>query len=760
MKHRGIALVTTLMVMALLTTLTGAFMSIHKASSTLTGNALQRRSAQDACLTGLHLAWSKLEQNPDWGKAGHFSVTSPVSQPSVHPVVQWHQDYSGGQPVLVGSLEVDGQFGSSSAATFEVKIYNNLGNRVTLPGAIPVPARSVRLMCTARNGSTVRHLDTILRQKPLSYESLAAGRNAQLSAGTATLLRIESRDPYVNRVRAGDNLEMPGANAVKFLKHGTASSEDQLRVGTEDLATATADRVAEVNQLAGGVFQPGVAPPTAPPFEKENFKLPANESQVPSGTYVFGGINREEYRGHQINYDNPSVNPMTGEVEHNYGSVMRYQRATSVYDQLTDPNGKVYVAKDSRVDSTVLDPPTVPTGIVGTSDVAESWGYDSTPDQWENGANPVDGDTDVHEIATGVYANVATAQMAVRSGTKVKASGNFEVQALGDRKPEMLFGYNFTSGGVAEQESLVDGIQAALDHPEQHMAALEADGSVSIPGGVIGYGSMVAGGDMAVKASSGLRAAPELGVVVKARNLTIDPADQPEPHLPGEPVSMDYPVFQQAISSFAGSDWSQFDNWLSHSAATRGNLADQMKTISLSSPPATYWNQLNTELGTSYPMPALGAGWGSGNATVEQYLRLKEFIQTLASGYNGGQGDLSWLDMNQHANDARARLENTVSGIAQWAKSYNKTMQAYLAAPEPEVPDMFYQGLLYADQDLTVNANGGSFRLEGAMVSGHNTNINGASSIDLVYDRSLVDDQMVSNVAGGMKLEQIFFVLR
>jgi len=286
---------------------------------------------------------------------------------------------------------------------------------------------------------------------------------------------------------------------------------------------------------------------------------------------------------------------------------------------------------------------------------------------------------------------------------------------------------------------------------------LDAGGNIDVPGGAIGYGSMIAGGDMTLKASAGLRAAPELGVLVKARSLVINPPTEPEPHLPGEPVKIDYPIFREAINSFAGSDWSAFDSWLTQNSPQRQTTVSAFRDTTLSGSAATYWNQLNTELGTSYTMPALGAGWSGGSISVEQYARLKEFIQTLASGYNHGQGDPTWLDMAAHQSDAAARLENMVSSMAQWAKSYNVSLQDYLASPDQGVPDMFFQGLLYADQDLTVNAGTRSFRLEGSMIAGQNANIN-ASKIDLVYDRSLIDDQM--NPGASMRLEKIYFTLQ
>lgn len=770
---RAFALATTLMIMALLVALTTAFMAINQAASRLTGNSLERRTAQDACQTALHLAWTEIENRRDWGRRDTWSVSGWQSFPVGHPIVQVSREFDvAGWPVYRGIMQTEGDFNSPDAVHFEMHIYNNLtDNSVSVPQTrakraqvmnnIPVPARACRLICEARCGTSSRTMDTILRQVPLSYDSLAAGRAASVGLNAGGILRLESRDPYLNRISAGTNLALPAAPDVQFLKHGTASSHDQLNVASLNLASpATTDaQIRNANQQSGGVYQPHATPPTTPSFVKDNFKLPGNITEVPAGSYVFGGIERTEYHPHHIDYDEFIPDPLGGPGHHDSGHVERHQKVTMVYDQLVDAQGRIWVSAMARTGSTNYDPPTVPSAPFDSAAAASAWGYSAMAPSWAGGATPEPELSDVHEIYPGLFANVVTGQMAVRSGVRVHSPGAFLVVG-GTRAPEMLFGYSFSSGGVATEESLRDGLEAAQDDPAKYMAALEAGGNVDIPGGVLGYGSMIAGGDMTLKASSGLRAAPELGVVVKARSLTINPATEPEPGLPGEPVSLDYPTFREAITNFAGGDWTPFDNWLSDTAASRNTLVQNMRTTRLALPASSYWSQLNTELHASFPMPTLVGDWG-GNATIEQYVRLKEFIQTLSSGYNHGLGDDTWLDMAQHQDDAAARLENMVSDMAQWAKSYKKTLQAYLASPQPEVPEMFYQGLLYADQDLTVNASGKAFRLEGSAVARGDANINGARNVDLVYDRNIVDQQLESNLmAPHVKLEKIFFSIR
>ena len=772
MKRRGIALITTMMVMALLLTLIGAFISVEKSASRLTGNALERRTAQDACLTALNLAWKRLEINPLWGRDGHFPATAPVAMPAGHPCVQVETKLVGSDKILSGVIQADGAFDAPNAVTFEVKVYNNLKTDSYVAGQptareaftfgnIRVPARSVRLICVAKSGSSTRRMDTILRQVPVSNESLISKRDTTIQTAAGGLVRLESRDQYVNRIRAGDDMSLPSASNVQFLRHGSADS-NQLSLG--GVPTTTETQLNSASDASGGIYSVGQGAPQIPEFNSDNFRLPEDPTKVTTvaaGEYQFGGLARVRYLPQTIAWQEPPPPPPPGGGPSGPGAsgdCQRYQRETSTYDQLIDAEGRIFISSQAREGSVVLDPPTVPTSPLGSEGAAATWGYDQGVD------DPTAGGSDVHEIYPGLFVNVLTAQMAIKPGYKVECNGAFRVTADGNRLPEMLFGYAFTGGGVATQQSLDDGLDAALNEPEKYMAGMVAGGDIDIPGGVIGYGSMMAGGDMTLKASSGLRAAPQLGVVVKARNLTINPATEAEPTIPGEPVTMDYPVFQEAITGFASGDWSQFDSWLTQTTSQRTSTTRNFKTTPLTTSASTLWTQLNTELNSSFPQPDFSANGWSGPVTIEQYVRMKEYLQTLASHYNNGAGDPTWIDMNQHQVDAETRLSNTVSTMAQWAKSYKKTLQAYLASPNPQAPDMFYQGLVYADQDLIINANGKSFRLEGSAVAGGNASILGARSVDLVYDRALVDDQMKTNhTVGGntsyLRLEKIFFTI-
>ena len=149
-RKKGLALITTLMVMSLLLTLIGAFIQVERANQRLTGNALERRTAQDACLTALSIAWNHLEDNPTWGTTPNFPVSGPnyFPRPPLKPTARIQTQLVGGKKVLHGVIQAEGDFDGPTAVSFDLTIYNNLANRLVDPhGDYSVPARSCRLMC-------------------------------------------------------------------------------------------------------------------------------------------------------------------------------------------------------------------------------------------------------------------------------------------------------------------------------------------------------------------------------------------------------------------------------------------------------------------------------------------------------------------------------------------------------------------------------------------------------------------------------------
>lgn len=754
-KRRGLAILTTLLVLVLLLGLIAAFLTVNRAGNRFTVSSVERRQAQDAVLTALSYAWYNLEQNRDFG-TGTFSGTE--SYPVAAPVLRLTKSLSGDTATATGDYSPVGNF-AQPLGNITLTIRNNLRSTTPLDGV--VPQRSVLVKAEVQIGGVSRKLETLLKPEPPSHEGLGAGRNLLLD-DVSGLLRIASQDPYVNRIRAGDDLFLPSEDDVRFVKHGVAASTDRLMVGGSDLAAASDAAIQSAGDVSGGTYQPNATDSfKILDMDEADLSLPTNNSNLEGGTWTFGDITHYEYKPQAVPYEFDVPNP--GGVGHHTvsGSVNRYRRRSSLYNVLTSPTGRKWAASTAIPGSTgVWEPPPPPTydSVAG----AASYGFASDTTGFVGPGAASIAKKDAHQIAPGFKANVVTAQLVVNPGYKINFSGNFIVEGEGDRKPELYFGYDMTlpdgvsPGGVVSQEfdNGPLGIESAKNDPASYMGVITTTGDFDVKGGVLGYGSMLADGNVTVKASSGLRTAPGLGVIVKGQNIVINPATEPEPALPGEPINTDHPVLSSAISG----DWADYNDWLNFDAATRNARISDLKGRSAGSDATTLWGQFNTQIGGGGTLPAL-TGWPS-TLTVEHYVRLKEFYQTRATGYNAGLGDETWLDLSARQVDAEKRIASIINDAANWAKSYKKTLQEAMTTPPTEIPDMYMQGLVYAEDNITINASG-ALKLEGAVVAKNgDLRINDATNVDVVYDRGMLDDLVSGGPAGSpIKLEKVFFIL-
>jgi hypothetical protein len=761
-KKKGLAIITTLMILGLLLALLGAFITVNRAGNQFTQSTIKSRAAQDIALAAAAYVQTELEKDRNWGNSenqfpagtspeivGPLDITSFSSTTEVSPNVVG---------LIEGRYSSSGNF-SSPEGTFTIEIRNQLGE--PNPLSTSVPGRTAEIVVNVTLDNVNKQLRMLLRDQAKNAESVAAGGNINLD-DAAGLIRIESLDPYANRIAASGDLNLPNASDVQFLKHGVAASGGQLNVGGVNLAGATPDTLVEKGEESNGVYSPNAAHIEVKEIEDADLSLPTNVSSVAGGTWTFGDITHQQYRPQTINFSEVIATPPDSPPIVNNGSFQRYQRRTSLYNVLTSPSGQQWAAGTAIPDSAGEWYPPEPTGALGSEDAAATWGFDESTGGFGDSETTLP-TSDVHEIAPGLKANVVTAQFAVRSGYTIEASGAFVVVGSGDRQPEMYFGYDLTPGGVAQQESLNGGLLAAQENPATYMGALKASGDIDVTGGVLGYGSMISGGQLTIKASSGLRTAPALGVVVKGNRIVVNPATEPEPTLPGEPVDSDFPIYRDAIQAESGGDWSSYDGWLEHDRPARESIVTSLGSTSTGLSASSVWSTLNAEVGGggSFPGAQLTAnGWPSGNLTVDQYARLKEYYQTVATGYNDGAGIPEWLNLSLKQEDVNGRITATLNNVAQWAESYQKSFQEYLANPAPDIPQMYMEGIVYAEEDIIINANGNSVKLKGSVVARNgDVTINGADTIDLVYDRTLVDDLSNGSPTPGEKrpLERVFF---
>lgn len=747
------------MILGLLLALIGAFLTVNQAGNNFTRNTLKSRQAQDVALAIASFAQQQLEKDPTWASDSNLLGGTETIPPG-DPMYRMDLTQASGDEGVVGTgvYHPAGNFGTP-VGTFEMKVRNALQKRITgIAGN--VPPRCAEIVVDVNIDGTTRTLRMLLRVPGTGHESMAAGGSINMDDASG-LLRIESNDPYTNRIAAKDDLNLPFADDVQFVKHGVAASGGRLNVGGTDLSTAPPETVLEAGDDSNGMYQPGLGSATldVAEFDESELDLPTNESNVPGGEWVFGDINRYEYNPVSIGYEFEVGVPGGGKKTVS-GSVKRQQKRSSLYNVLTSPSGQKWAAGTSIPGSTTEWEPPLPTSPYDSVGGAAGFGYDPGLTGGFGTTETSLPTSDVHEIAPGLKANVVTAQFAVRKGYRINTGGDFTVTGEGDRQPEMYFGYDISTGGVATQESLDDGVDAAKQDPATYMGALSAGGDIDVVGGVLGYGSMLAGGDLNIKASSGLRSAPGLGVVVKGQRIIVNPATEPEPGLPGEPTDLDIPVYRTSITTESGGDWSQYNNWLTHDLPTRTTIVDSLSTTQTGLSATSVWNTFTTEIGGGGTLPDLTSlGWSTGNLTVDQYVRLREFYQTVSTGYNDGDGDVTWLDLSIRQGDAKGRVTADLNRFAQWAESYQKSFQDYMTSPEADPPDMFMEGLIYAEEDIIINANGNSVKLKGSVIAKNgDVTINAADTIDLVYDRVLVDNiKKPLDGSNSTSLERVFF---
>ena len=733
----------------------------------MTGHTLNGSRAQDAAIAMVNHAWSLLEVDHTWGTGNTLGYSGAEELPAGNPKMRLQQDTDAEGLFLVGLFDDGGNF-DNPAVRCELRVYNNLANRSVMvenPPSPQVPARSVRLHATANANGAKKTLEVLMRRQPVVHESVGSGGFASI-APNASLVRFESNDPYVNRVKA-DSMSLPPASNTRFAERGTATVSDNraLRLGALNLQGANQNTIDNAQATTGGQFITNGESPDVPDISEDMLNLPSTEIEIPDGEYEFGELDSTEYIQHTVGYDVQVPNPNGPGTTTVTAYTQRYQQKIVTYTALEGPDGNQWVS-DVGV-SVSYDPPQPPNYN------EENYGYGQAGETGFPGGNTYN-QRNVQTIFgtpdAGVTVNLATGQMAFSTGVTVKADGDFRLTADGDLDPQLLFGYDIsTADGVPRQQSIRDGLEAAQDNPDTYMSAINVAGDFSVRGDATGYGSVIAGGDLRLQASSGFRNHPGLGVVIKGESVTIDPATQIEPGFPGEPTSVDYSVYRDAINSYAGGDWSQFDSWMELTSDQRStiigdNPSTALRSTMLPNGAADYYQRLQGEMGLTLPPPnfanEFGSAWGGNQITMGQYLRLREWMQTVASGFNRGNGDETWMDMTQRIDAVAGRLENQLTGHASWADSYKISLQNYLQNPQQVVPDMFYEGLLYAGNGgLDFNGGNRNVRIEGSIISKGNLSITG-DKVDLVYDRDALDDLFKYNSLNGvMRLERVFYNL-
>lgn len=307
-RRKGIALVTVLLVAAVLAMLSTALVTLNRNGLLATGQYQERSRTVQACYAGLDYARGRILQNGGWGLTAFDTASDRGLDVAQTVVVE-----SGATPEanqVVGKLPLEG-------STFQLRIVNNLANRYTLLAPewsrcqVAIPPRTAFVAVDGVCEGHRRHLEVLLARKVGVGVGIYAGKDLAISlAGSSTnkVLTFSSTLPRGNHVNVNNNVLLPSTDNVDF---GTTAARGRLQSGQDTLIDT--NFAFDVNGDAGTpssgqslMGDPNLAkqasrdlkatvytgaPPSPPKFQPDQLKQASAPEQLRPGTYKF--INHE-----------------------------------------------------------------------------------------------------------------------------------------------------------------------------------------------------------------------------------------------------------------------------------------------------------------------------------------------------------------------------------------------------------------------------------------------------------------------------------
>ncbi|MCA9797282.1 MAG: pilus assembly PilX N-terminal domain-containing protein, partial [Candidatus Eremiobacteraeota bacterium] len=300
-SRRGIALIMTMVVMAVLVTLTAAFVGVNRSNSALTGNTVSREAAFKACQTGLDYAWSQLELDGGFGANGFPDPVVSWSYPSIDPKLRITRHGNTLAPDNLDENYLSGQV-LASGDSFRISLYNNLNNR-NLAEDTPlgdVPGRAVRLRIDGTSGRVQRRLDVVLRKSPYVDSSAVSSLDMTVALSDGpNQWRLRSKDPYVNQVRSNTNIFGPSAidDRLNFRdppRGGMALAKDDIVLGGTSVKSSPTF-LQNSQAAARGSFLVDAPEIPVPDLERSNLKFPETTVDIPPGNLTTTTFDRHEW---------------------------------------------------------------------------------------------------------------------------------------------------------------------------------------------------------------------------------------------------------------------------------------------------------------------------------------------------------------------------------------------------------------------------------------------------------------------------------
>jgi hypothetical protein len=746
-KPRGIALISALMTAALLTVLVGAFLTVNRANSAITGNVVARQAAQNVCLSALHYVWGELERDQAFGAEGFPTGVGQRSFPDTNPILKLKLHGDRDNPDDLNANYIKGEI-VATGETFEVKFVNNISNRHVLTETQlgDIPGRCVRLEVLGVSSKSELRLSAVLRKTPYVDTSALSSDDMKISLleTTGTAWSLKSTDPYVNQVRSNSKIVGPSAldSQLKFQERprgGVALAHEDIELGGRSVLSSPTFK-SQSEEAAGGSFEAGAPEIEVPDLERSNLAFPSEVVTLPPGDIQMGIAKSHKWE---------STTFFEGTVD----EVVRWRK--KVYDH----NSMVH-AENTWVSETS----TLASDSGEISGPSDGFAEPDSEEGFQNLDNPPgplddrpilysDGEVDSEHK---MVADLQTGQITLSPGTTFQVDGELRfIQNEEAPQAHLFFGYEFTPDGPVFM-----GGNNAAEEPEKNSAALTTTDDLFIDGIITGFGSIYSDGEVDMRAKSGLRAEKDLAVAVHGERIRFTAEEPPESSATNTLSDLDFEVYAEAM----GPGYDSYKEWHEQDLGDRFNTIGWdpenptgLRSKRLSHGPDYYWDKLKDELDLGEPpdwsAAPFGSDWTDG-MSFEEYIRLKHWAEN--------EHD-AWLEKpGPNFSLVTDEINNRIGVYSNWAVRMNLPMQDYMQQDVATVADIFFVGLVHAGSGgFIADANEGSMLFEGSLVSQGTLDIQQSKAVDFIYNRDYLDD-VVKQFQGSSQtsLDQVYFRLQ
>lgn len=239
--HRGVALITTLAGVVVVTMLVLAFLATQRGQHSLTALSLEKKACREAARSVAEFCRFQLEGQESWARPGSAAV-EPVEfrdgtgdllfslSPLTREVALAKPEFANlsGEVYLEGSLPGDD-------VRFAATVTNNLARKSAHP-LEPVGPQACLLKIRAWRGETLETVEVVLRKAAFFDSTIATTGDITIEADA---IDFASADRLRNQVRSKSDVSLPPSSDIKFSPHpdsrnpekGTVWAAGEIAVG-------------------------------------------------------------------------------------------------------------------------------------------------------------------------------------------------------------------------------------------------------------------------------------------------------------------------------------------------------------------------------------------------------------------------------------------------------------------------------------------------------------------------------------------------